>query len=212
MTRAEPGLRKGADGVDRCWWCGDDPLYRNYHDHEWGFPTADDRYLFEKLCLEGFQAGLSWLTVLRKRENFRRAFRGFEIETVARFTSCDVNRLLADAGIIRNRAKIESAINNARRTMEVIEERGALAALLWSFPPDPGSRPRRLDRRTLASLTRTPESAALSRTLKERGFTFVGPTTLYAYMQSIGLVNDHLHGCAIRTRVDAARAAFAPPN
>jgi DNA-3-methyladenine glycosylase I len=212
MSKAEPGLRKGDDGLDRCWWCGDDPLYVDYHDHEWGFPAADDRYLFEKLCLEGFQAGLSWLTVLRKRENFRRAFRNFRIEAVARFTRRDVDRLLADAGIIRHRGKIESTINNARRTIEVIGEYGSLAALIWSFSPVPGSRPRRLDRRTLRGLTRTPESTALSRALKARGFTFVGPTTLYAYMQSIGLVNDHLDGCAIRTRVDAARDGFSPPE
>jgi DNA-3-methyladenine glycosylase I len=212
VSTVEPEVRAGADGLARCWWCGDDPLYMDYHDHEWGFPSADDRYLYEKLCLEGFQAGLSWLTVLRKRESFRRAFRGFDPETVARFGRRDISRLLADAGIIRNRAKIESAINNARRTIEVIEERGSLAALIWSFQPAPGNRPKRLDRRTLVGLTRTPESAALSRALKERGFTFVGPTTLYAYMQSIGLVNDHLHRCAIRTRVEAARAGFSPPN
>lgn len=212
MSKAEPEVRKGADGIARCWWCGDDPLYLKYHDSEWGFPNADDRYLFEKLCLEGFQAGLSWLTVLRKRENFRQAFGGFEIEAVARFTRRDVNRLVADASIIRHRGKIESAINNARRTIDLIEERGSLAAFIWSFQPAPGSRPKRLDRRTLAGLTRTAESAALSRALKERGFTFVGPTTLYAYMQSVGLVNDHLGRCAIGTRVKAARARFSPPE
>jgi DNA-3-methyladenine glycosylase I len=183
-----------------------------YHDEEWGFPVADDVRLFEKLCLEGFQAGLSWLTVLRKRENFRLAFRGFEIEAVARFTRRDVNRLLADAGIIRHRGKIESAINNARRTIGLIESFGSLAAFIWSFEPAPGSRPKRLDRRVLAALTQTPQSAALSRALKARRFTFIGPTTAYAYMQSIGLVNDHLAGCAIRTRVETARGRFSHPN
>jgi len=212
MSKTEPDVRTGADGVTRCYWCGDDPLYVRYHDEEWGFPTADDRYLFEKLCLEGFQAGLSWLTVLRKRENFRQAFRGFEIEAVARFTRRDVNRLLTDAGIIRHRGKIESAINNARRTIELIETCGSLAAFIWPFEPAPGSRPRRLDRRVLAALTQTPQSAALSRALKERGFTFIGPTTAYAYMQSVGLVNDHLARCAIRTRVEAARSRFLRPN
>jgi len=212
MSRLEPHVRTGGDGVARCWWCGEDPLYLSYHDHEWGFPTADDRYLYEKLCLEGFQAGLSWITVLRKREAFREAFRHFDIEVVAGFTKRDVNRLLRNAGIIRHRGKIESAINNARRTIEVAGEFGSLAAFIWQFEPAPESRPRRIDRATVRDLTQTAESAALNRALKRRGFTFVGPTTLYAYMQSVGLVNDHVENCAIRADVEVARGRFARPN
>jgi len=212
MSEAEAGLRTGDDGVARCWWCGDDPLYRAYHDHEWGRPTTDERYLYEKLCLEGFQAGLSWITVLRKRQAFREAFENFEAEAVARFTMRRVEHLLKNPAIIRHRGKIESVINNARRTIQTAEDFGSLAAFLWRFEPHPNDRPRRIDRETFRTLTRTEASVALSRAMKQRGFTFVGPTTLYAYMQSIGLVNDHVTGCVIGRQVEGVRAGFLRPN
>ncbi len=201
----------GEDGVARCWWGASDPHYVPYHDGEWGFPVADDRRLFEKICLEGFQAGLSWLTILRKREAFRRAFAGFDMEKVARFDSRRVARLLADPGIIRHRGKIESAIHNARRAIELVGEAGSLAAFVWRFEPAPKSRPRRFTRAALVRLTETAESRALSKELRRRGFRYVGPTTLYAFMQSVGIVNDHLEACAARPRAEAARARFAPP-
>lgn len=196
---------------ERCWWCGDDPLYVDYHDHEWGRPQGDDVRLFEKLCLEGFQAGLSWITILRKRENFRRAFDGFRPETVARYGEPEVRRLLADAGIVRHRGKIEAAIGNARRALEVIERHGSLAAFLWRFEPDPAARPARIDRATVAALVASPESQAMSKALRQAGFRFVGPTTMYALMQSTGMVNDHLEGCPARAPALAARAAFTVP-
>ncbi|HEY7411963.1 MAG TPA: DNA-3-methyladenine glycosylase I [Vicinamibacteria bacterium] len=203
--RLATGLRAGGDGVVRCAWPGDDPLYQRYHDAEWGHPVTDDRRLFEKVCLEGFQSGLSWLTILRKRENFRRAFAGFDFAKVARFGARDVKRLLADAGIVRHRGKIESTINNARRAVELAEEHGSLAAFFWRHEPPASVRPRRLTHAALMALPHTAESAALSRELKRRGWTFVGPTTLYAFMQAMGLVNDHLDGCAIRPAAERAR-------
>ena len=202
---ASHGLIAGPDGVRRCWWAGSDPLYLRYHDEEWGFPVRDDRRLFEKICLEGFQAGLSWLTILRKRENFRRAFAGFDFARVARYRARDVERLLRDEGIVRHRGKIESVIGNARRALELAEETGSLADYFWSWQPDPRSRPKRMTRAALTTLATTPESKALSKDLKRRGWTFVGPTTIYAFMQAMGLVNDHLDGCAIRARAEAAR-------
>jgi DNA-3-methyladenine glycosylase I len=169
-----------------------------YHDNEWGFPVRDDRRLFEKICLEGFQCGLSWRTILNKRENFRRAFAGFDFEKVARFTARDAARLLKDAGIVRHRGKIESAINNAKRALELREEFGSLTAYFWRFEPDPASRPPRITREVLRQLASSPESKALSKDLKRRGWTFVGPTTVYAFMQAMGLVNDHIEGCWVR--------------
>jgi DNA-3-methyladenine glycosylase I len=186
----------------RCAWCGTDPLYITYHDTEWGFPVRDDTRLFEKLSLEGFQSGLSWITILRKRDNFRRAFRGFDIDRVARFGPKDVARLLGDAGIVRHRGKIESTINNARRCRELIGEFGSLSKYVWQFEPEASSRPRRLTWAALRAMPTSPESTALSRDLKRRGWTFVGPTTAYAFMQAMGLVNDHIHGCDIRPIVD----------
>jgi len=188
-------------GVVRCWWCGDDPLYRRYHDREWGRPVRDDRRLFEKICLEGFQSGLSWLTILRKREDFRRAFAGFDFEEVARFDRRRVERLLQDASIVRHRGKIESAIGNARRARELADEHGSLAAYFWRFVPPRGERPRRVTRAALEKLAKTPTSTALSRDLKRRGWTYVGPTTCYAFMQAMGLVNDHLEGCTAGGRI-----------
>jgi DNA-3-methyladenine glycosylase I len=196
----------------RCWWCGADPLYVAYHDHEWGFPIADDRRLFEKLVLEGFQSGLSWLTILRKRENFRRAFAGFEIDTVARFGTADVARLLGDAGIVRHRGKIEAAIANARAALDLIERHGSLAAFVWRFEPPPHERPARMTREALAGLGSTKHSAALSKELKRAGFGFVGPITVYAFMQAMGLVNDHVQGCPAGEAARRARAGFVVPQ
>jgi DNA-3-methyladenine glycosylase I len=204
-------LLVGPDRKSRCFWAGSTPEYLRYHDEEWGYPTDDDVRLFEKVCLEGFQAGLSWLTILRKRDAFRRAFAGFELEQVARFGARDVSRLLADAGIVRHRGQIESTINNARRACELRDERGSLAAYFWSFEPAPAARPRRLTLATLRRMTTTPASVALSKDLRRRGWTFVGPTTSYAFMQAVGIVNDHLDGCAFRTRAEDARRAFGRP-
>jgi DNA-3-methyladenine glycosylase I len=194
----------GDDGVKRCWWGDSAPDYRPYHDTEWGFPVADDIRLFEKLSLEGFQAGLSWLTILRKREAFRRAFAGFDFERVARFGERDVQRLLGDASIIRHRGKIEAVINNARRALELAASEGSLAAYAWRFEPEP--------QRVTPLPAHTVESQALSRDLKRRGWRFVGPTTVYAFMQAMGLVNDHLEGCDAGVRVDRARAKFRRPG
>jgi DNA-3-methyladenine glycosylase I len=183
-----------------------------YHDEEWGFPVDDDRRLFEKICLEGFQAGLSWLTILRKREAFRAGFAGFDFEKVARFTPRHVERLLADPGIVRHRGKIESAIGNARRAREIVKEFGSLSAYLWRFEPDPKTRPRRLTPQVLRTMATSPESVRLSKDLRARGWTFVGPTTMYAFMQAMGLVNDHVDGCVIRARAEAARRAAPRPR
>lgn len=208
----QDGLITGADGAVRCFWPGADPAYLHYHDHEWGLPVADDRKLFEKICLEGFQSGLSWLTILRKRENFRNAFDGFDFARIAGYGPDDVARLLADAGIVRHRGKIESTINNARRACEMAEEFGSLGAYFWRWEPDIGGHPGRLDLATLKTLGKTPESIALSKDLKKRGWSFVGPTTAYAFMQAMGMVNDHIDGCCARTRTEAARAAFTRPG
>jgi DNA-3-methyladenine glycosylase I len=206
----DDGLLTGEDCVTRCWWAGSTPEYLAYHDSEWGFPVADDVRLFEKLSLEGFQAGLSWLTILRKRDAFRAAFAGFDLVRVAGFGQRDIERLLADAGIVRHRGKIEAVINNAQRALELVEEQGSLARYVWSFEPKP--RRGKLDRARLAQLALPPESAALAKDLKRRGWRFVGPTTVYAFMQSMGLVNDHLDGCELRAPVDAARRAFRRPS
>jgi DNA-3-methyladenine glycosylase I len=203
------GIVVGDDGVARCWWGASPPEYRAYHDTEWGFPVADDVRLFEKLSLEAFQAGLSWLTILRKREAFRRAFAGFHFERIAGFDEDDVVRLLADAGIVRHRGKIEAVINNARRAVELAAQEGSVARYVWSF--EPPARDGRLDRSTLAELAHTPESTALAKDLKRRGWRFVGPTTVYAFMQAMGLVNDHLDGCATGAAVARARATFDRP-
>jgi DNA-3-methyladenine glycosylase I len=200
-TEMSDALAIGEDGRPRCWWSLGTPEYIAYHDHEWGRPVLDDTLLFERLCLEAFQSGLSWLTILRKREAFRAAFAGFDPATVAAFGPKDVARLLGDAGIVRNRAKIEAAINNAGRVLEVIAERGSLAAYLWSFRPLEPPAPR-----TIADLRATsPESVALAADLKKRGFRFLGPTTVYAHMQAAGQVNDHVVGCCVRDAVEGER-------
>ncbi len=203
------GLVVGDDGMARCWWADSAPEYRAYHDGEWGFPVADDVRLFEKLSLEGFQAGLSWLTILRKREAFRNAFAGFDFEQIARFDDRDVARLLADPGIVRHRGKIEAVINNASRAVELARSESSIARYVWRFEPAP--RTGRLDRAALTELASTAESNALAKDLKRRGWRFVGPTTVYAFMQAMGLVNDHLDGCDTCARVDDARNAFERP-
>ncbi len=192
-------LRTGEDAVMRCWWCGDDPLYVHYHDSEWGRTVTSDTRLFEKLCLEGFQSGLSWLTILRKRDNFRAAFAGFDIETVAGFGEAEIQRLLGDAGIVRHRGKIESTINNAQRAIELLDDMGSLNDHVRTFTPDVAHRPQ--DSQWLIPST-TPASIALSKDLKRRGWKFVGPTTMYAFMQAMGLVNDHVEGCFVRPECD----------
>jgi DNA-3-methyladenine glycosylase I len=197
------GLFTGDDGAVRCGWCRATPAYQHYHDHEWGFPVGDDRRLFEKLCLEGFQAGLSWLTILNKREAFRTGFADLDAERVARFDAHDVARLLADAGIVRHRGKIESTINNAKRVIELRAEFGSLREYVWRFAPAPRSRPKRMTLAALRAATTSPESIAMSKDLKKRGWSFVGPTTVYAFMQAMGLVNDHLDGCHVRERAAA---------
>jgi len=187
----------GEDGVARCWWAAGDPLYEPYHDLEWGRPVDDDVRLFEKLTLEGFQSGLSWLTILRKRENFRRAFNDFDIAAVARFGARDVQRLLSDSGIVRNNAKIQAAINNAGRCLELIEEFGSFAAYVWTFEPEASG---------------TDAGTPLSKDLRRRGWAFVGPTTAYSFMEAMGLVNDHVDGCDVRDQVEADRARFRRPR
>jgi DNA-3-methyladenine glycosylase I len=195
------------DAVVRCGWAGSDPLYVGYHDREWGRPVVSDNRLFEKLCLEGFQSGLAWITVLRKRERFREQFHGFDIRKVAAMTDADVERLLQDPGIIRHRGKIVSTINNARRALEIIEERGSLAAYIWSFEPKAGQGPRAMGEIP----SETEASRALSKDLRKRGFSFVGPTTVYAFMQAMGLVNDHVDGCFCSAECEAERAALKRP-
>jgi len=192
-------LRIGPDGVVRCWWPGNDPLYVAYHDDEWGYPVTDDRALFQKISLDAFQAGLAWITILRKREAFREAFDGFDIETVASYERGDVEGLLANPGIIRHRGKIEATIVNARLALEVIDEFGSLATYLWRFAPTPGPAP------TYDIPAVTEESKTLSADLRSRGWKFVGPTVIYAFMQAIGMTNDHLDGCSIRSAVEAAK-------
>ncbi|MBV9804553.1 MAG: DNA-3-methyladenine glycosylase I [Solirubrobacterales bacterium] len=206
------GIIRGEDGVARCWWSGSagpgGTEYRDYHDREWGFPVADDVRLFEKLSLEGFQSGLSWLTILRKREAFRRAFAGFDFDAVARFDEDDVARLVADASIVRHRGKIEAVINNAGRALELVHDEGSLARFVWRFEPAPRTHGPSRD----AIEAHTESSRALARELKRRGWRFVGPTTVYAFMQAMGLVNDHLQGCAAWAEVEQARERFARPG
>ena len=207
---ATNGLGPGPDGRPRCFWGVSTPDYVHYHDTEWGFPVRDDRRLFEKLCLEGFQAGLSWLTILNKREAFRAGFANFEAEQVARFDAADVARLLADAGIVRHRGKIESTVNNAKRVIELRGEFGSLAAYAWSHEPAARSRPERITLAALRANTTSPESVAMSKDLKKRGWSFVGPTTVYAFMQAMGLVNDHIEGCHVRAAALEARRQLVP--
>ena len=209
MSESTPGLITDAQGVARCFW---QPSMPDYHDHEWGLPVADDRRLYEKICLEGFQAGMAWITILRKREAFRAAFDDFDFERVARYTESDVERLMGDAGIVRNRSKILSAINNARRARALADETGSLSAWLWRHEPQDRDRPAAVDLNYWNGNPTSPASAALSRDLKKRGWTFVGPTTMYAFMQAVGMVNDHMSGCVCRQQVEQARARFQRPK
>ena len=204
---------RGADGRSRCWWPGDAADYVAYHDDEWGRPVDDDRRLFEKLCLEGFQSGLSWLTILRKRDAFRRAFAGFDPVAVAAFGPADVERLLGDRGIVRHRGKIEAAIANARRCVELLDDQPSLATYVWSFEPavDERARPEPSGHPSGVPST-SPASVRLAKDLKRRGWRFVGPTTVYAFFQAMGLVNDHVAGCEWRAVCDDARAAFVRPS
>lgn len=196
----------GPDGKARCSWCLGSPDLLHYHDTEWGFPVGDDFHLFEKVCLEGFQSGLSWRTILAKRTNFREAFYGFDFHRVARFTEQDVQRLLNNAGIIRHEGKIRAAINNAKRAQEMVESEGSLATYFWRFEPETSQLP------PPQTLTTSPESIALSKDLKKRGWKFVGPTTAFAFMQGVGLINDHLEGCVTRAAVKRARNKFQRPG
>jgi DNA-3-methyladenine glycosylase I len=196
----------GPDGKPRCRWCGAAPEFLDYHDSEWGFPVSDDRHLFEKLCLESFQSGLSWRTILAKRENFRAAFSNFDFDAIARFTPRDLDRLLKDEGIVRHRGKIEAIINNAQRARELVNREGSLAAFIWRYEPD---------KKQLAqpqSASTSAESIALAKDLKKLGWKFLGPTTVYAFMQAMGLINDHVEGCVIRAKVERAREGFRRPE
>jgi DNA-3-methyladenine glycosylase I len=195
----------GPDGRLRCRWCGAAPEFLHYHDAEWGFPVADDHRLFEKLCLEGFQSGLSWRTILAKRENFRAAFHHFDYDRIARFTAADVERLLQDPGIVRHRGKIEAVVNNALRARELVAQEGSLAAYVWRFEPAAGE----IAKPQTASTS--PASIAMSKDLRKRGWSFIGPTTVHAFMQAMGLINDHAEGCAIRAEAERARKAFRRP-
>ncbi|PIP03234.1 MAG: DNA-3-methyladenine glycosylase I [Zetaproteobacteria bacterium CG12_big_fil_rev_8_21_14_0_65_54_13] len=194
----------GPDRRPRCSWCGAAPEFFDYHDREWGFPVADDRRLFEKLCLESFQSGLSWRTILAKREHFRAAFCGFDFEQVAAFGEGDVARLLNDAGIVRHRGKIEAVINNAQRACDLAQQEGSIAAFVWRYEAMHPAEPQ--------TASTSPESIALAKALKKRGWKFVGPTTAFAFMQAMGLVNDHVEGCVIRAEVERARMAFKRPG
>lgn len=194
---SKPALIIGTDNKPRCWWCGDDPLYVHYHDKEWGRPVYNDVRLFEKICLEGFQAGLSWLTILKKRENFRENFANFDYHKVALFTEKDVQLLLQNKGIIRHKGKIQATINNAKRAIELEHEHGSLSDYFWSFKP-PGKDTYTPLVRTEDIPSQTPESLKLSKDLKHRGWKFIGPTTCYAFMQAMGMVNDHVQGCHCR--------------
>jgi DNA-3-methyladenine glycosylase I len=211
METTAEGLIRGDDGLGRCFWHGGLEDYRRYHDEEWGRPVTDDVRLFEKICLEGFQSGLSWLTILRKRDNFRAAFAGFDFHAVASFGDEDIARCLADAGIIRHRGKIVSTINNARRAIELQGEFGSLSRYFWSYEPDVSERPARMDYATLKANPTSPTSVRLSKDLKKRGWTFVGPTTVYAFMQAMGLVNDHIEGCCRRAPTEELRNRLVRP-
>lgn len=199
-------LHRGESGVPRCVWANGDTQYERYHDDEWGRPVTDDQKLYEKLCLEGFQSGLSWLTILRKRENFREAFQRFDLQTVARFTQGDVERLLNNTGIVRHRGKIEATINNAQRAIELIETEGSLAKYLWGFAVDAPFGHNNDRNHPDVMVATSKQSDALSKELKKRGWKFVGPTTVYSFMQSMGLVNDHFEGCCVRDECETLRA------
>ncbi len=207
----EKGLKTDEQGVTRCWWPGDHEDYTKYHDEEWGNPVNDNFRLFEKICLEGFQSGLSWLTILRKRENFRTAFLNFNFYKIAEFGEKEKEQLVQNAGIIRHRGKIASTINNARKAIEMVEEFGSLSKYFWQYEPGPNERPTNFTYETLMKITTSPASVRLSKDLKKRGWSFVGPTTAYAFMQAMGMVNDHLEGCHSRAQIEEKRKKFIRP-
>ena len=197
---------EGPDGKPRCRWCAAAPEFFDYHDREWGYPVGDDIRLFEKICLEGFQSGLSWRTILAKRANFRAAFDGFDFDRIAEYGDSDLGRLLQDEGIVRHRGKIEAVMNNAKRAKEVVAQNGSLAAFIWQYEPDEAE----LGEPQTASTS--PTSVRLSKDLKKLGWKFVGPTTVFAFMQAMGLINDHAEGCAMRGKAESARRAFKRPG
>ena len=211
-VQQKTGLIVNADGKTRCFWPGELPDYIAYHDHEWGVPVTDDKRLFEKICLEGFQSGLSWLTILRKRESFRAAFDGFDFYRVALYGDAEIERLVNDKGIVRHRGKIVSTINNAKRAIELVKEKGSLAAYFWSFEPGAADRPLVVDYPTLTANPTTAVSTRISKDLKKRGWSFVGPTTVYAFMQAMGLVNDHIEGCHCRQNIERLRQELKRPQ
>lgn len=196
----------GPDGKSRCRWCDAAPEFLDYHDTEWGFPVSDDHRLFEKICLEGFQSGLSWRTILAKRENFRAAFHNFDFDRIARFTQRDIDRLLKDEGIVRHRGKIEAVVNNSKQAQELVKREGSLAAFIWRYEPDTNQL------KNPQSASTSTESIALSKELKKQGWKFVGPTTVYAFMQAMGLINDHVDDCVIRAKIERARKSFKRPG
>ncbi|MEB2648939.1 DNA-3-methyladenine glycosylase I [Pseudomonas sp. C 49-2] len=206
-----PGLTTDETGQTYCTWRTAAPEYPRYHDQEWGVPVADDIQLYEKICLEGFQAGMAWITILRKREQFRAAFEGFDFRRVAQYGEAEIARLMQDPGIVRNRAKIVSTINNARRASELVDESGSLARWLWAFEPNEDERPTRVDMAYWTGNPTSPASVRLSKALKKRGWTYVGPTTMYALMQAMGMVNDHLEGCVCRPQIEDLRRQFKRP-
>jgi|SRR5690554_1120787 len=210
MLEIKDDIYIAIDGTRRCSWCGESELYQNYHDHEWGQPIGEDRDLFEKLCLESFQSGLSWLIILRKREAFREAFAGFEMKYVAQFGEADVARLMEDKGIVRNRQKISATINNAARALEIVAEFGSFAAFIWQYEPDERSLPKHLTRKTIPKTI--PEATRMAKDLKSRGFRFVGPVTTYSLMEAMGLVNNHMQECDFRLKIKRARDAFDRPK
>lgn len=210
-TTAAAGLFTDDNQMTRCVWCRATLPYQQYHDQEWGMPVSDDQHLFEKICLEGFQAGLSWLTILNKREAFRLAFADFDMDKVAAFGDSDIKRLALDAGIVRHRGKIASTINNAKRAQEMRAEFGTLATYFWQFEPELAERPSQITHQTLSAMATSAQSIAMSKDLRKRGWSFVGPTTMYAFMQAMGLVNDHIEGCAARVRAAVAREEFQSP-
>ena len=211
-NKIDDGLLTDTFEITRCAWCGEDTEYQRYHDTEWGVPIVNDQILFQKICLEGFQAGLSWLTVLRKRDNFLKQFDKFDFKKVSQYGDKDISRCLVNPGIIRHRGKIESTINNAKKAIELVNEFGSLASFFWSFEPSMKNRPEKLTYAVASQITMSTESIALSKALKKRGWTFVGPTICYSFMQAMGIVNDHVLGCSRRDDIETLRDVLIRPN
>lgn len=211
-NKIDDGLLTDTFEITRCAWCGEDTEYQRYHDTEWGVPIVNDQILFQKICLEGFQAGLSWLTVLRKRDNFMKEFDKFDFKKVSQYGDKDISRCLVNPGIIRHRGKIESTINNAKKAIELVNEFGSLASFFWSFEPGMKNRPEKLTYAVASQITMSTESIALSKALKKRGWTFVGPTICYSFMQAMGIVNDHVLGCSRRDDIETLRDVLIRPN